>query len=115
MQGAREYATMFPSRQYGKLRIESGQHARGKTFHIFIGLRSNEVEVYGILGGNPGWTEYYGWKYNGQWQKDFEREIELRKAELTKEIEERRKIGYEFENHEEVRVQKVLQTYQDSP
>lgn len=73
MRGAREYACLFDEGQYGKLRIQTGSHARGYYFHIFIGNRGNEVEVYGILGGQPGWTEWYGWKHDGPWKQDFEK------------------------------------------
>ena len=86
MNGAREYAQLFQTGQYGKLYIVSGQHPRGLTFHIQIlpegemaipngsnNLCLNEaaVEVYGIISGQPGWTEGYGWLYLGKWVKDF--------------------------------------------
>lgn len=74
MKGAREYSLLFETGQYGRLYITSGSHARGKTFHIQVlpkdelaipngdnnaCLNEDAVEVYGIIGGNPGWTEYY--------------------------------------------------------
>ena len=75
MQGAREYAVLFESGQYGRLYIASGKHARGRTFRIFVlpeGAVTTEknhwnapnvpdiVEVFGITSGQPGWTETYG-------------------------------------------------------
>ncbi len=87
MDGAKRYADLIESGQYGKLYIVSSSHARGKTFHIFIlpdgekadpngggnpPLNKNAVEVYGIIGGQPGWTERYGWLYKGKWIDDFE-------------------------------------------
>jgi 6-phosphofructokinase len=30
------------------------------------------LEVYGIIGGQPGWTEYYGWLVKGNWNKYIE-------------------------------------------
>jgi len=52
-------------------------HARGKCFKIWIyendnikgTLKDNHLEVYGITGGQPGWTETYGWLHNGSWVK----------------------------------------------
>jgi len=54
-------------------------HARGKCFHVILAentydLTDKEIvdpkncfEVYGVLGGQNGWTEYYGWKHEGKW------------------------------------------------
>ncbi len=86
MIGAREYATKFKTGQYGRLYIVSGSHARGRTFHIYIlpegekaipngpnnpPLNKDAVEVYGIIGGQSGWSEIYGWLHKGKWQEDF--------------------------------------------
>lgn len=79
MKGAREYCKYFGSGQYGKLRIETHKHARGNTFRIFIGQSENEVEVYGVISGNPGWTETYGWLHKGPWVDDFNQEYKKRK------------------------------------
>ena len=94
MQGAREYATMLRSGQHGRLYLVSGEHARGKTFHIWV-LPSAEpvtgmpwsvkdaVEVYGITGGQPGWTETYGWLHRGKWEQDFAALVETRRTEMA--------------------------------
>lgn len=86
MNGAREFAAYFTTGQYGKLYIVSGRHARGKTFHIYVlpegeeakpngdcnpPLNDNAVEVYGVISGNAGWTESYGWIHTGAWKEDF--------------------------------------------
>lgn len=86
MNGARQFAEYFETGQYGRFYIVSGCHARGKTFHIFIlpegveargngpnnaCLNTDAVEVYGIIGGQPGWTESYGWLHRGKWEDDF--------------------------------------------
>lgn len=93
MKGAREYAALFATGQRGRLYLVSGHHARGATFQIYV-LPSAEpiqgmpwccadaVEVYGITGGQPGWTETYGWLHLGQWQIDFERLVIERRNEL---------------------------------
>lgn len=94
MQGAHEYATIFSSGQHGRLYLVAGQHARGKTFHIWV-LPTAEpvacmpwsvpgaVEVYGITGGQPGWTETYGWLHRGKWEQDFSTLVALRRAEIA--------------------------------
>lgn len=94
MNGAREYAELFRNtQQHGKLYLSVGEHARGKTFHIYVlpseekvlGLRldiPNAVEVYGIVSGNPGWTEGYGWLHRGPWEKDFEALVVVKREEV---------------------------------
>jgi hypothetical protein len=58
----------------GNVIYVTASHARGNTFHIYLiddvnktddELKSNAFEVYGVIGGNPGWDEEYGWKYGG--------------------------------------------------
>lgn len=100
MQGAREYADLFTTGQYGRLFISAGHHARGRTFHVWVLPEAEQVpkgsypsnhavEVYGILGGQPGWTEWYGWLHQGPWQQDFERLVAERRAAIAA-VEERR-------------------------
>jgi len=88
VRGADEYAVLFNTGQYGCLYIVSGCHARGLTFHIQVlpegekaipngtnnlCTNSNAVEVYGIVSGDPGWTESYGWLHRGPWIEDFKK------------------------------------------
>lgn len=95
MKGANEFYNLFETGQYDKLFIQTGTHARGKTIHIWIvpngeefepkygrPFNSNATEVYGITGGQPGWTETYGWLHKGEWVKDFENLVESKKLEL---------------------------------
>lgn len=103
MKGARKYANLFKTGQYGKLYIVSGSHARGKTFRVFVlaegekaitngpnnaPLNSNAVEVYGVVSGDPGWTESYGWLHHGKWEEDFARLDEERSLEAWRKSEE---------------------------
>lgn len=100
MNGAREYAKLFRSGQRGRLYLESSSHARGNTFHIYVlpkdavGRTKDSVEVYGVISGQPGWTESYGWLHVGPWVDDFEKLVAERKQELAdqeiknKQIEE---------------------------
>lgn len=118
MTGAREYAPLFPEGKYGRLYIDSGRHARGYYFHIWVmpeGLNNFErgkcVEVYGIRGGHPGWTEWYGWLHQGKWVQDFEEMVVKRVDEIqeAKKIAEKRIAERAFE--ENARVKNILDTY----
>lgn len=113
MKGASEYVRYFETGQHGRLYIVCGYHARGSTFRIFVlpkgeaaipngdsnpPLNKDAVEVYGITGGQPGWTETYGWLHKGKWQENFNRLLterkrayddrETRMAEKQKEAEQ---------------------------
>ena len=97
MNGAREYAQLFcDAEQHGRLLISSGSHARGKYFHVWAmpeggvpncygHAPAGSVEVYGIKGGQPGWTEYYGWLHAGPWQADFATIVGKRRAEIAEQ------------------------------
>jgi len=111
MKGAREYAKLFKeSGQYGKLWIEVGHHARGYTFKIYVlpegliikdnGIWNYEdvVEVYGVISGTPGWTETYGWKYEGKWVDDFEAIVKLKR----KQLKEKEAIEQKIKNNEAI-------------
>ena len=126
MKGAREYANLFETGQYGRLYITSSSHGRGKTFRIQVlpagekaksngtqNLCTNEnaVEVYGIVSGNPGWTETYGWLYAGSWQEDFQKIVQQKREELQakklRDEESRRKD----EAAEKQRINELLSKY----
>ena len=107
MQGAREFAGLLSSGQYGRLYIAIGKHARGHTLRIWVlppgvttGERTNWnapsipdiVEVYGIVAGQPGWTESYGWIHDGPWVDDFAILVTQRKAQLAWEAEQHAEI-----------------------
>lgn len=125
MKGARGYASLFKTGQYGRLYLESGEHARGKTFRIFVlpegfqmparamnpGQLVNAVEVYGITGGQPGWTETYGWLHEGRWQQDFEKLVEARKAEVATAERTKEEAQQRRESEEMARIQALLATY----
>ena len=111
MNGAREYASLFRSGQYGKLRLEVGSHARGSTFSIYVGSGDKEVEVYGMTGGHRGWTESYGWLKNGPWQEDFNKLVELKNAERELRIkakEETDRIALSIKKRDE---EAILDSY----
>jgi len=84
MKGAREYRKYLKrgKTEHESLIIEFGQHARGDTLHISIKTTEGILEVYGVVGGQPGWTESYGWLHKGPWVGDFENYIESRRLEV---------------------------------
>ena len=122
MRGATEYARMFSTKQHGKLFLVSSSHARGKTFNIWI-LPSDEpinempwtiknaVEVYGITGGQPGWTETYGWLHDGKWKDDFAKLVAARKIEMEEAKAERERAAAEKEKTATERKAALLAAY----
>ena len=95
MNGTREYTSVLKNGQYGRLYICCDKHARGTTLHVYVlpdGVLmcadrywSDAVEVYGITGGQPGWTETYGWLKEGPWQADFMKIVEDSRQRTAKE------------------------------
>ncbi len=94
MRGAREYAPLLKTGQYGRLFIVSSSHARGYEFNVWVLPEGEDVQpgrypsstavkVYGPLGGQLGWTEWYGWLHSGPWQADFEAIVAERRAALA--------------------------------
>lgn len=127
MKGADEYYKLFPEAvQKGRLYLLPSSHARGRTFRIYVlpagekvvengginpPLNNDAVEVYGVIAGNPGWTEEYGWLHNGKWKKDFQVMIDERKRELT-ELSELSKEKLEKQNQaDSKRVSDLLNSY----
>lgn len=126
MKGAREYALLFKTGQYGKLYITSGSHARGYTFRIQVlpegekakpngsqntCLNSNAVEVYGIVSGQPGWTETYGWLHEGKWQEDFEKLVKFKKMEIEAKNLKKQVISKENEKTKKEHIKSILDSY----
>jgi len=121
MRGAREYAELFKTGQYGRFYIRSDSHARGKTFDIYllpVGYCSKSdivpfdaVEIYGIIDGQPGWTESYGWLHHGKWEEDFAELVEeqKRKVEEQKQQQALKKQASMIQEME--RIQKLLANY----
>ena len=120
MKGAREYAKLFKTGQYGRLYLLSGEHARGYTFHIWVLPDDttiddfpwkDAVEVYGITGGNPGWTETYGWLHHGKWEQDFTAMVDERRMNIAVETARRDSEKVAAEDSERQRKMSLLATY----
>lgn len=115
MRGAREYVVFLLEGQYDRLYIETDSHARGYTLNIYvlpkdtvvtninelrkIKYTESVVKVYGIVSGDYGWTESYGWLHKGPWEKSFYNLVENKKREIAEEKErkEREKRQKEYE------------------
>jgi hypothetical protein len=129
MKGAREYADLFKkSGQKDKLVWIVGSHARGKTFRLYIlpegekarwatffhenpPINTNAVEVYGVVSGNPGWTEEYGWLHYGQWQRDFEDLVDDTRFKIREEYLKNLAALNEANSEKEARIKALLEAY----
>ena len=126
MKGADEYAGLFNTGQYGCLYIVSSCHARGRTFRIQIlpkgemaikngnsnlCLNADAVEVYGIISGQPGWTEEYGWIHKGPWVEDFERLATSFRMEREAEAERSMAREETAERERKKREKRLLDAY----
>ena len=123
---ADEYAALFETGQYGRFYFVSYSHARGKTFQIFIlpkgekaisnghsnpPLNYDSVLVYGVISGNPGWTETYGWIHKGKWQSDFLELVDVRKKEISLTIKNTKHAKAKKEITEQERIKRLLGAY----
>jgi hypothetical protein len=114
MNGAREYAELLGTGKFGKLGFVSGQHARGKTFHVYL-LDKEEgnptIEVYGIVDGQPGWTESYGWLHTRKWIDDFNLLVESTKLGKKAILKAQKIRTNEEKSAELLRIQELLDKY----
>lgn len=126
MNGARDFAGLFQTGQYGRLYLVSASHGRGRTFRIYVlpegeaaipngacngPLNSDAVEVYGAVSGNPGWSESYGWLHEGRWQGDFSRLINARSAELAAAAEAQADAQKARDDQDKVKKLALLSNY----
>lgn len=77
-------------------------------------LKNTAFEVYGIVGGQPGWTEIYSWIHKGNWVdpiekylRDLSEEIRLYDEEIEQEkqrkrLKETRKIEDQVEKFNKI-------------
>jgi hypothetical protein len=126
MKGANKYALLFSTGQYGKLYITSGDHARGLTFRIQVlpegekaipngsgntCINTSAVTVYGMISGQRGWTEVYGWKHKGKWVDDFEKLYQDAKLKKESNIATASKEKAKRENNKLVVESELLSNY----
>ena len=122
MKGAKPYTDLFRTGQHGKLFFVSGEHARGKTFSIWILPSSvpvkgmpwtvkDAIEVYGAVSGQLGWTETYGWIHKGRWCEDVHALVEARQKEIAEAQAEREKVQAEKDSATAERKASLLAAY----
>lgn len=78
--------------QYGNIVFLLSEHARGKTFRIWIYedfdiknvIKQDHLEVYGVTSGQLGWTETYGWLEDGSWVGKIENIFTYLRDEIYK-------------------------------
>lgn len=108
---------------YNNFIFVTSSHARGKCFNIFLvedinmsdeELKTSAFKVYGVVGGQRGWTEEYGWTHKGKWcmpilkyLKDLQIEIEqhdltIAENKRLKQQEENKKIGIEIDKFNKI-------------
>jgi len=125
MKGANEYCNLFRKEQFGKLYLYPSSHARGPTFSIWM-LPSGEkpkdhdggpwcvkdsVEVYGMISGQRGWTESYGWIHRGPWVDDFAAIVSARKIEIEEKNKQRKKLQAERDVEARDKLSDILSKY----
>jgi len=124
MKGTERYR-IVPTGQYGRLCVVNSSHARGRTLRVYLMPKDTdaewngpgnaplnyEVELFGIVSGQPGWTEVYDWIHKGPWVDDFESLV--RSLELKKEAELKAAEAYTTDGlkKEQERVAKALAEY----
>lgn len=128
MKGADEYASLIPTGQYGRLYCVSGEHARGKTFSVFVlpkgvvavgngsmnpPLNKDAVEVFGATCGQLGWTEEYGWLRKGVWQADLEKLANSFRLEKQQKEESQKERCKEDEEMSFERSKELLSDYEN--
>ena len=126
MKGAQRYASLFETGQHEKLYLVSGKHARGSTFQVFIlqeretaipngpnnpPLNKDAVEVYGVISGQPGWTESYGWLHDGKWQADFAKLVSDREEEIRLKNQNQIELYEHNKRLAEMRISALLSAY----
>jgi hypothetical protein len=123
MQGAKEYAELFTTGQYGRLYMQADIRDDGRrTFRIWVVPASAQfrdtmsrirasVEVYGIVSGANTGNETYGWLRRGRWVADVEAMAgELRAQAVTLAAARTQAIA-DAAAAEEARIAEVLASY----
>jgi len=128
MIGTERFCKVFKkSEQIGRLYVLPHYHARGNTFRIYVlpegekviencginpPLNNDAIEVYGVVGGNPGWTERYGWIHDGKWKIDFFYIVEQREEKQNRLKSNEDRYLQDKEKEESARVAALLYAYE---
>ncbi len=130
MKGADKYCEVFKkAEQIGRLYILPSSRVHGDTFRIYVlpenvdaikngrhnpPANRDTVEVYGVICGQQGWSEEYGWLHIGKWIEDFEAIYEERKEAIAQHEQEAIKRVEEHNRNNEKRISNLLFNYEKS-
>jgi hypothetical protein len=83
--------------------LETGKSVYSKT--------PNVVEIFGVLGGHPGWSEHYGWIHHGKWVDDFQKLVDekLENNRIQSELDE--EIKKQKEEASKNKIKSLLESY----
>jgi hypothetical protein len=90
--------------KWGNVHFLLSEHARGRTFKIWLIDGKEQIEVYGVVDGNPGWTESYGWIKKGTWVKPVLKLIRDLEKEMARHDEEQAEIKRGIEREENKKI-----------
>ncbi len=99
--------------KWGIVHFLLDHHARGDTFKIWLIDGSEKIEVYGIVSGQPGWTESYGWTKKGTWVKPILQFIMKLEKEIAKYDEQQAEIGRDIEREKNKEIGAVVNKFND--
>jgi len=104
--------------------IVSGSHARGKTVHIYlvdyndyIGTIINcphKIEVYGVISGQPGWDEVYGWIHLGSWVAVIEKLVDDILLEIEQKESDNLKTNQEYKKRMQDTLNEKLSKFENT-
>ncbi|PHE64431.1 hypothetical protein COF68_06230 [Bacillus toyonensis] len=86
---------------HGNVVFVTSTHARGECFQMFLvedphasdeRIKNEALEVYGVVSGNPGWTEVYDWIHKGEWVEFIENYLRRLETQLQNISNEQRAI-----------------------
>lgn len=107
--------------KYKNIIFVLSEHARGKTLKIWIyeneniidPLKEDNLEVYGVISGQPGWTESYGWIIEGSWVSFIENYMNRLEYEITAATIRGVKAKTERENEEKLQRENKVKAFDD--
>jgi hypothetical protein len=123
MQGAKEYAELFTTGQYGRLYMQADIRTdRRRTFRIWVVPANAQfrdtisrihasVEVFGVVSGANTENETYGWIRRGRWVADVEAMAGELRAQAVTIAAARTKAIADAAAAEEARIAEVLASY----
>jgi hypothetical protein len=105
--------------QYKNIVFVLGEHARGKTFQIWIykdndissALTDEHIEVYDVISGQRGWTEIYGWTVDGAWKDYIEKYFDNLTEQITEKANEQELLRKQAEDEENKKLKSKIDEF----